>query len=233
MRKSLLTGILSLGCLTASYAQTDVPATSQQRTSSYDQYVGVQMNDLIRQVFNFNNSTSSTSVNPYLLTYNINSKKSGWGIRVGVGYNYNSSNSTDNITTTDSKINDLQFRLGIEKAFKLSDKWSAGAGIDFLLNTNDDKTVATTFSFDTVVTTTKTTITSYGAGPMAWLRYHVTPHVLVGTEASFYYLTGKEKQTISVIDQSGFNPPQQSSTSPTVTTGTFNSPIVFYLIVKF
>ena len=154
--------ILFIGCLQNCIAQNDAAPLDNKQPLQVDQYVGVQLNGLIRQVFNFNNSTASTTVSPYLLTYNINSRNSGWGLRIGVGYSYNSTATDDGITATTTRINDLQLRLGIEKAFKLSEKWSAGIGIDGVFNTNNDNTTnitksAASFSApgDTTTTTTK------------------------------------------------------------------------------
>ena len=239
MRKISLVVILFIGCLQNSIAQnTDGAQPSGDREKmQVDQFVGVQLNGLIRQVFNFNNSTSSTNVNPYLLTYNINSRKSGWGLRLGVGYTYNSNSTDDGITATTTKTNDLQLRLGIEKAFKLSDKWSAGAGIDGVYNSNNDNTSnMVRSSGDTSTTAIKTVGSSYGGGAMAWLRYNITERVLIGTEASFYYTTGKQKNTIDQTDNplgGGGITTTETTSNPTSSQGTFSSPIVFYLTVKF
>ncbi len=238
MKKLSLAFILAAGCMCNAHAQTSDPASTGAKEKMVDQYIGVQLNGLIRQVFNFNNSTSSTNVNPYLLTYTINSKKTGWGIRAGVGYNYNSSTSSNDggISTTDSKINDLQARLGVDKLFKLSDKWSAGAGLDLVYNTNNDHTINTenaSFGNGGIVTDTKTVSSTYGGGPMAWLRYNISQKILVGTEASFYYVTGNTKSTISISDPNNFNPANVPTvTSGNIGQGTFNSPVVFYLVVK-
>src|SRR5580704_1754660 len=101
MRKSVLFITLVIGCNLHCFAQTAV--TTEPNEKTYDQTVGVQLNDLIRQVLNFNNSTSTTPVNPYLLTYSINSHKTGWGLRFGVGYNYSSTSSDDGITAASTK----------------------------------------------------------------------------------------------------------------------------------
>lgn len=237
MKKLTLFFILSIGCMLDCYAQTDAP--SVKKDPVVDQYIGVQMNQLIRQVFNFNNSTSTANVSPYLLTYNINSKKTGLGIRAGIGYNYLSTSSDDGITATTSKLNDLQVRVGVDRAFRLSDRWSAGAGIDFIYNNNNDNTSSTINSSDTVTTVTKTASSSYGGGPMGWLRFHVTEHVLIGTEASFYYVTGKQTVTTDVTDApfggGGFGGTTTTETvsKPTISQGTFSLPVAFYLIVRF
>ena len=239
MKKISLAAILFIGCMCRSFAQTDATAADNKQQSGVDQFVGVQLNGLIRQVFNFNNSTASTVVNPYLVTYNIDSKRTGWGLRLGLGYNYNSTSSNDGITATTTRVNDLQLRVGIEKRFDLSAKWSAGAGIDFLFNTNNDNTTTTvsTAGFnDTTTTTNKNIGNSYGGGAMGWLRYAISQRVLIGTEASYYYVTGKQKTTIDVTtDPSGNGAftTTETTSSPKTSSGTFNLPVAFFLIVKF
>ncbi len=236
MKKSLFTAFLFVGCLQTSFAQDDPKGANDTGYQHVDQYVGVQLNGLIRQVFNFNSSTASTIVNPYLLTYNINFK-SGFGLRLGAGYS--STSSDDGITATSTKLNDMQLRLGVEKLVNLSQRWTAGGGVDLVFNNNNDNTSNTVHSFDTTTTATKTTITSYGGGPMAWIRYHITKRVLIGTEASFYYVTGNQVNTIDITttQSNGLGAittvTKETVSKPSVSQGTFSSPLVFYLIVKF
>ena len=234
MKKPLLLAILAIGCATTSFAQTDQPLDSKKE-KMFEHYVGVQMNSLIKQVFNFSSSTTSVNNNPYLITYNINSIKSGWGLRLGAGYNYNAKTVIDNSgTSTTSDINDLQVRLGVEKAFKLSEKWSTGVGIDLAYNSNDDKTTAITHSFDTTTTLTHSVSSSYGGGAMAWLRYNITNRILVGTETSFYYMKGKNTRTTSVQSSQGGNTStSDDNKDDKPASATFSLPVVLYLIVKF
>ncbi len=233
MKKTLATAMLVAGCISMSFAQAPDLSPSAPKEKLCDQFLGVQVNGLIRQVFNFNNSTAATEVNPYLLTYNINSRKTGWGLRASIGYNYNSSGTNDGITTRTSKLNDLHFRLGVEKSFKLSEKWSAGAGIDLIYNYNDDNTSASTISFDTVTTNTKTTISSYGGGAMGWLRYNLTKNITIGTESSFYVTTGNQKITVETIVAHNPNNTPPTDSDNKVSFGTISLPVVFYLSVKF
>lgn len=231
---------LLLGSTTYVCAQEVSTTEPAKHEKQLDHYIGVQLNGLIRQVINLNNNTSTTPVNPYLVTYTVNHARTGWGARIGVGYQYNSSYVNDGITTTDSKINDMQLRLGVERRFNLSGKWSAGAGLDVLYNSNDDYTKATVSSVDTITTVTKSKLPAFGGGVMAWLRYKVSDHVLVGTESSFYYIKGTEDREVEVTrtEPGGFPP---FSTTTTVTTtrskpvlsdGSFKMPVVFYLIVR-
>ncbi len=203
----------------------------------FSHQVGVQMNGLIRQVFNFGTSAQPVT-NPYLLTYTINSNRTGWGIRLGVGYNYQSFTTDDGVTNKETQINDVDVRLGIEKAFSLSHKWSAGVGVDGVTTYNNDYTKAVVKSFDTTTTSTKSVVSKYGGGAMAWLRYHVTDKVIIGTETSFYYKKGDEKQDVDITKRDNSQPNRPFKTTSTSTDnknseGVFSLPIVFYLIVKF
>jgi opacity protein-like surface antigen len=235
MKRFFLAAILLAGCQQCVFAQTaDVAVTKEKKV---DHFVGLQMNGLIRQVFNFNGGSQAVE-NPYLITYNINSHKSGWGLRTGLGYNYKSGANNDGITETKFKINTLNARLGIEKAFRLSDKWSAGVGLDGLANSDDDNTTNIVRSFDTTTTVTKSVISSYGGGAMGWLRYNITEKILIGTEASFYYTTGTQSQTIILTRRvrngpSFFETTTETKSKPTISEAVLNLPLVFYLTVKF
>ncbi len=239
MMRTTLCCILLAGCMQYGYAQEQA-APEVKKEKKIDHYVGVQMNGLIRQVINFNNNTNTTPVNPYLITYSVNLAKSGWGLRAGVGYVYNSATTDNGITKTVSKINDMNVRFGIEKRFKLSNKWSAGAGIDGVMSRNDDITTSTIQSFDTTTTITKSKLPTLGGGVMGWLRYAINDRVLIGTESSFYYVTGTESREVTTTrKRQSTSPPFTMITTTTVTKskpvftdGSFRLPVVFYLIVR-
>jgi hypothetical protein len=233
MRKNFLSSILLAGCVSPCLAQTEITTADTKKVRTFEHHIGVQMNELIRQVFNFNNASSV--VNPYLLNYNINQVKTGWGLRLGVGYSYNDGNNNDGITSSTSKINDVQTRLGVEKRFILSRKWTTGVGLDGTVKINDDKSSGTVHSFDTVTTTTKSAMKSYGGGAMGWLRYHVTDRIAIGTEASFYYSSGKQTNStaITTVSRFGVITTTETKSNPTISQGNFNLPVTFYLTVKF
>jgi len=230
MKKTLLT-LLSAGLATGAWAQEEATAG----TKRIQHHVGVQINELIRQVFNFNNSTTSTNNNPYLLVYSVNSVKKGWGGRLGIGYTYRSFTDDDGVNRKESNINSMQLRLGAEKAFRLSEKWSVGVGLDALYNRDNNDTRSTTKAFDTTLTVTTTKIQSYGGGAMGWLRYAVTDKVVIGTETSFYYVTGNQKQDISIASKS-FGQPVTTTSSKIdndVEEGVFRMPVAIYLLIRF
>jgi hypothetical protein len=80
MRKTLLFFIITLFTTPLAFSQTD---TVVQHKIKFEHYAGVQMNELIRQVFNFNNSTTNNNTNPYLQTTNYISERGMMG-----GYTY-------------------------------------------------------------------------------------------------------------------------------------------------
>lgn len=237
LKKITLTAAIA-ACFTSIANAQDEPANPKQKM--FEHQVGVQANELIRQVFNFNNNNNTLN-NPYLLTYSLNWRKPGIGIRLGVGPDFRSFKDDDGIVQQENNINVMNLRAGLEKTFVLSDKWSAGAGVDYVFANDVSYTKTFTRSFDSTYTDIASSNVTQGYGAMAWLRYHITPHILVGTEASFYYRKGDFKQDISITTKTQGGPIGQPAVYETKTTkidnevefGTFNLPMVLYLIVKF
>ena len=238
MKKITLSLILLAGCTQYSFAQADNNVPEPKKENKMEHQIGVQINGLIRQVFNFNNSAANTNTNPYLLTYNL-TFKSMWGVRAGIGYNYVSNTNDDGITATETHINALQVRVGGERVFRLSNRWTAGAGLDFVAKMNNDRTVNTIHSFDTITTDTKSNGTGAGGGAMAWLRYSIAKHIQIGTEASFYYLSMSEKDVVTITNRTfggsggSIITTTETTSKPKSAAGTFSSPIVFYIVIKF
>ena len=233
MVKSLL--LLFCSCLIAQAGYAQGAGTS---TAHVDNFIGVQTNNLIKQVFN---STAATN-NPYLLTYSMDSRKTGWGFRIGAGYSGGSNSNIAGFTTTSSNSDVLQFRAGVERAYQLTGRWSAGAGLDLVFNNNNSSASSSTQSiFDSSASNSRTINTTVGGGAMGWLHYNATKHLVIGTEASFYYARGTKSQ---VLDHNVQNVNPSSPTGYSwdwvenkqkfgVSSSTFSSPIVFYLMVKF
>ena len=237
MRKPFFIASTLLFISINAFSQTD---DEKPETRRYTHQVGVQVNELIRQVFNFNSNTANTAnTNPYLLVYHINARKSGLGLRIGLGYNYQNFTNDDGITRQESTLNDFRGRFGFEKMFHISRKWTAGAGIDGVFNSNNDYTKSTIRSFDTTTTIITSKIQNYGGGGMAWLRYQVGRHILIGTETSFYYTTGNQKDDVSITKRKfsgqGNSPLVTSTTSVdnNKSAGSLSIPVAFYLLVQF
>lgn len=238
-KKSLLaTGMACLFGISAHAQETTTDILPQPKEKKFEHRIGVQMNELIRQVFNFNNNTTPALNNPYLLTYSLTHAKSGLGIRMGVGPEYTTFNTDDGITKAENNVNRINARIGIEKVFQLSYRWSAGAGADFVYA--NDRSFSKSFvrSFDSTSTDIVSEIKSTGYGGMAWLQYHISPRILVGTEASFYYRTGNYKQSITITTLVDNFPEPEFETitdkqENKIKEGVFRLPMVFYLVVKF
>jgi len=218
------------------FAQDDM---AEPKTKKINHQVGVQVNELVRQVFNFNGTTSNLN-NPYLIMYSANLAKSGWGLRLGFGPEFNTFKDDDGITIRENNINIINARLGIEKSFRLSDKWSTGAGLDGVYSSDITFSKTSVRSFDSTNTNISSYLTTTGGGAMAWLRYNISPRILVGTEASFYYRVGKFKQKVDITRRvnNGIGGTNKFETTYStldnkLNEGKFNLPMVFYLIVAF
>lgn len=239
MKKKLkLAAAILLCSYGTTYAQDDMTSTTERSGFKLNHTVGVQMNELVRQVFNFND-VSAQNQNPFLFIYSVNHNPTGWGLRLGVGPYFKTFQDDDGIVETESDISRFDARIGVEKAFQLSPKWSAGAGADFVYHRNQTITKTFTKTFDSTETDLKTNINTTGYGVMGWLRYHISPNVLIGTETSFYYRSGDHKQTLAITTkQTGFPGPtirktQISQIDNTVKEGIFYVPTALYIMVRF
>ncbi len=232
MIKTALIALLSLASLNG-FAQS---ATEKQDEKIYDHYIGAQVGQLLMHLFNSNANSIGTG-NPYLVTYSMNSRKSGWGVRFGAGYNTTSNSTALSSSTATTDNNDIQFRAGVEKTYELSDKWTAGTGFDLVMNSQNDRSVASNYNYqyDTITTTTNYRVFTLGGGVFGKVNYHLGKKVLIGTEASMYYLAGTKEQTTDVVTAYVNNPTTATGTKsrPSIHQGNFNLPIVVYLILKF
>lgn len=222
------------------------PLTPQKRSSHY---LGVQANQLIRQLLNF--SSSNTVIdNPYLLAYSVNSKKSGIGFSSGVGFLINEISDGDQTNRRTTKINNVSFRVGFEKKSNLGKKWYISWGFDVTHDNlkNETSNIQSPDLSNPGVKFISNTInktTSWGYGPRFTLNFRISDRIILGTEANYYYKSGtnsSEASTTSTFLQ--FDPftgtnklTTQTNKSPENTSDftkfQFVIPAVLYLIVKF
>ncbi len=216
--------LISMTCYSQDVTQVPV-ATEVVETKIMRHYIGVQANQLLRQLLNFG-GTSNNVGNPYLLTYAINSTKSGVGLNFGLGYTYNSSSNGDPITPRTTTDNSLSLRLGIEKKFTIGKRWFSSYGLDFLLDESQNKT-ETTFNqgngFPANKTTTEFTNNGTGLGPRFTLNFLISDKIILGTEANYYYRSFTSTQKVT-------NQPDQTNNPKSFT---FAVPAVLYVILKF
>src|SRR5687768_16681111 len=98
------------------------PQAETERSKLIDHYIGVQANQLLRQIINFSSSSVTATDNPYLLIYSANLVKSGWGLQAGMGYNYQKIEDKEAPGNRASKFNDFFGRIGLGKKLKLGKK---------------------------------------------------------------------------------------------------------------
>lgn len=198
-----------------------------------DHYISVQANELTKQILAVNNtSTANSTVNPFLVNYEVVDRKSQFGIRLGFGYAFTSSKSdqvySSGTFTSTMKEGAMNLRLGAEKLIKISDRWQCGVGADFVVSSGKRqmKYEETSASYS-VDSTSKTKL--FGGGPSAMLRFGITKHIMLGTETSFYYLAGNTKtKTTSTgypyYTDGDYKDKQQDAR--------FYLPVTFYLTIK-
>jgi hypothetical protein len=153
--------------------------------------------------------------------------KNNWGLHVGFGFDYNKKIDTESQIARETRVNDLSWRVGIVRRFKLSNRFEAGASLDFIASRNLDKTETVTVTTngsgkDSTVTTVTTKATGIGGGPQLSLSFHITEHLLVGTETSLYFSATEQKKNILNVNTfiDIFNNNDKTVTTSNLNTGT-------------
>lgn len=209
--------ILLLFFCSFAFAQQD--STHQKA----NHYIGVQANQLIKQLFNLSNNNNVVN-NPYMLVYTINSAHNGWGGNIGFGYTYNEFKDGDAFNSRETKINNLFLRGGFEKKTNIGKKWIFSAGVDITrdFQNNETKNISNGSTFET-----ETKSKGWGFGPRATLNFKITNRILLGTECTYYFRSGKNSTKITT----SFSPPEERSDKSKQFL--FTVPAVLILIVKF
>ena len=151
-----------------------------------EHYVGIQANQLIKQLFSLNSSSAAIN-NPYLMTYQVNSTQTKVGLNIGLGMNVDQINDDFQNFRRESKISDIFFRIGIEKKSYLAKRWLLSAGVDVVIDNQTNKTSTfdpTNPNGTTVHTNDK--ISGGGFGPRCGLYFQINEKILLGTEANYY-----------------------------------------------
>jgi hypothetical protein len=180
MRKLLLTLFLSAAFI--SVLGQDAEETSSPDNSLQGHYLGLQANQLLRQILNFGGSSSAIN-NPFLLTYSTNNA-SGAGGNFSLGYNYTQTNDGDAITRREVTNSDFNFRAGLEKKSRLGKRLILAAGGDIVYQSLKVKTKVTDNFSGNFSTVNKTS--GFGFGPRLSIYFQITDNFLVATEANYY-----------------------------------------------
>ena len=232
MKKAIFL-VLLISTFIGVYAQNESEDTEPiPKVRSMDSYIGVQANYLVREFFNFGGSNSLAGLNPFGFVYHLNSKNSGAGFRLGLGPSIYNVTNVDGLATIKSKGYVFDGRIGFDKRFSLNTSWEAGFGLDAVIRVTKDETKNDQQDFQGFTTQTSSTTSSYGGGPMCYIRYKLKPNVLLGTETSFYYLSGKSKNKATTIDQFG-QVVLENSDEDSFGNGQLVLPVSIYIFVKF
>ncbi len=219
-------GLALCFCLiTTVYAQDE----ETERVKKVDHYIGVQANYLLREILNLGGNNTILQ-NPYGFVYHLNAKKSGYGFRLGIGPRIYSSTNRDGSAIITTNGYNFTGRVGFDKRIPLNNKWETGIGLDLLFNIENDKTVTDQANFQRFKSEIQTNNSHFGGGPMGYIRYFLRKNVLLGTEVSFYYLTGENKSKIKFTDEFG-NVTTQTDDTDKFNNGQLNLPISLYLFI--
>lgn len=196
--------------------------------------VGVQANQLIRQIFNFSNNNPTLN-NPYLLTYSMYNMHSKWGIDVGLGYTYNNLFDNDGTTKRETYINELSARIGIQRQIPITRKFSTQLNFHVLCDmTNNKTTTYQDFNFQKTTIKSTSNVLRYGAGPAMAYRYRIHPRVFVGTEMNYYFKIGNNSTKVTTFNefQGGGNSYTETKSNNDLTTFFLNVPTAIFLQVR-
>lgn len=215
--------LLILAHRTFAQQQPQEDFVSEKADKKNYHYIGLQANQLIRQLLSFGGNSSAVT-NPYLLTWSFNNKSTGVGMASGLGYSSIQTRTNDVFNNTISKVDDFAFRVGVEKKSYLTRRWLVSFGGDLLIENNKAETTTSVVGGSSVSVTT--TAKRYGFGPRASLNYQINDKLLLGTESSFYlkWITQNQESTGQGVPT---NPPATKLRS-----FTFTLPAVLFVIVK-
>ncbi len=224
----LLTALFFLSVRPA-FAQNVIVKTVDSSDRRYNHLIGLQLNELIRQVFNYDKNSVT---NPYLLTYELVSRQNQFGLRTGIGVNYSRQMFHGLYLDTTQTSLDVHFRVGASKTFRLYRKFIAGVGVDMVYNYQkiDNKQEDNQpLVHSSNVNGLDNTVTSelWGGGPEISLKYQFSDKIAVGTELQVQVLSGK-KRNKTVYSYSSADDTRTSSIDQRV----INLPTVFYIILK-
>lgn len=227
--------------VTAFFSSAQTPA---EKPKKFNHYGGVQVNQLLKQIINLNNSNTPVN-NPYLITYTLSKVKNGWNIHTGIGYDYKRVLDKNTPADHESKITDLNYRIGVGKITMLGKKFEAGYGLDYVGGYKLDKTFTTSVTdfgsgTDSSATTSTSKTTSKGFGAQFTLSFHISDLVLIGTETTYYYSDAVQKQNVLVTETvtNDFNNTTTVTTTNTnleteTSSFTFSIPVAIFLVLKF
>jgi hypothetical protein len=237
-KRFLLLALITHVALISAFAQDE--AVSPKKSNHY---VGLQANQLIRQIFNFSNTNTSLN-NPYLLTYAVNSVQGGGGFTMGFGYHFDEATDGDQFIERTTTNNNLFFRVGFEKKSLLAPKIIFSLGGDVVLGREKFEVVTEEKTQSQTNFESSRVAKSSGFGPRLTINYQIQEKIIIGTEANYYFVWRNIDETqTDVFFETVFDPvtgqqrtirrTQETTDSEKDRRFQFNPPAVIFLIMKF
>ncbi|MFK7774401.1 MAG: hypothetical protein AB8F94_19820 [Saprospiraceae bacterium] len=145
---------------------------------------------------------STINQNPYFLTYKLVFEN--FAVRVGFGGKLDETESfidgtSDKLTV---KKSNYDWRAGMEYRMSIGKKWIGTFGADFVVKKTFDERISNS-GFDKVVIADNQV--GSGGGLAIGVQYALTPKLMLGTEAAFYYMNVERKQTTTFENLPQFN----------------------------
>lgn len=221
-------GLSAIIALLASpgYAQDNfVQENGPKPTRRATHYVGIQANQLVKQLLNLGGSSSAVN-NPYLVSYSVNSNDTGVGLNLSVGYQLDETSGGDFQSQVNTRIEEFFFRIGVEKKLQIGKRWILSAGGDIVVENKSDRT-ETLFVGSDAPSVETDKAGGFGTGPRVSLNFNISEKVLLGTEANYYF---KLISTSNTLTQPFGTPVRHSDDK---TKFQLSVPAVLFLIVKF
>jgi hypothetical protein len=212
-----------------------------QTEKKFDHYAGVQVNQLLKQVINLN-QTSSTIDNPYLLEYSVIQNKSNWGLRVGFGYTFANSNDEQNPDANLLEEHDLSMYAGFCKRHKFGTRFELTYGLAYFNDYQTSKSYSFTvneFSVeDSSYFQNNFESKSNGVGMDFSFRYMFSDHILIGTQMTYAYMwTSEMSHDLVFTHTASFNTETNSlevtNTSMKKNDFKLHLPVAIYLVFRF
>jgi hypothetical protein len=155
-------------------------------------YVGLQANQLLRQLFDFGGN-NGFSGNPYTLTHSFNNKQTGSGLAFGLGYFISHVEDKDQGNDRETDNSNINFRAGYDKKASIGRRWLAGWGFDLLLIRSKSLTNVNQGGF---TSETENITNGWGLGPRGTLLFNINEKIFLGTEVNWYFQSAKTKSEI-------------------------------------
>lgn len=212
----------------------------------FEHYAGVQANQLLKQIINLNNNTSTIN-NPYLLTYSLFNSKCNWGIQTGFGVDYSKSRDEESPVGRQSTVENYFYKAGVGYHFKIGKGFEGIAGVNYVGDYQSNRTFANTVtqlnsqSVDSTFSNSRSEIKTSGAAAEFRLLYRISDRIYLGTETSYTYKSSHDKS--NTILESYFisqSDPDQNTVTLSASnsflstkTVSFSLPVALFLFIKF